>query len=216
MKYQLVIFDCDGVLVDSEPISNKIFAACFQEIGIPITYEIAVRDYVGLSLKSCFAHIEETYGKAIPVDFEKNMQDRTKAAFLQELRAVPGIAEAIASIRETGAKICVASSGEIDKMQVSLGVTGLWHTFAPHVFSATEVERGKPHPDLFLHAAARMGVAPKHCAVIEDSPYGIRAAKAAGMDAYGYVGSALAKPLADDGAVEFNDMSELLLLITDC
>jgi HAD superfamily hydrolase (TIGR01509 family) len=214
MRYELIIFDCDGVLVDSEPISNQIFAACFQEIGIPISYEIAVRDYVGLSLKSSFEHIEKTYGKRIPADFEDNMQDQTKAAFLRELQPVPGVREAIANIKDAGAKVCVASSGEIDKMEVSLGVTGLWHAFAPDIFSATEVERGKPHPDLFLHAARRMAVAPERCAVIEDSLYGARAAKAAGMDAYGYVGGEDAKPLADEGAREFRDMAMLRAMLS--
>jgi len=213
MQYELIIFDCDGVLVDSEPVSNQIFAACFQEIGIPISYEIAVRDYVGLSLKSCFEHIEKTYGKTIPQDFEENMQDRTKAAFLRDLQPVPGVRKVVSDIKDTGAKVCVASSGEIDKMEVSLGVTGLWHDFAPDIFSATEVERGKPHPDLFLHAARRMSVAPERCAVIEDSLYGARAAKAAGMDAYGYVGGEDAKPLADEGAREFGDMANLVSLL---
>ncbi len=213
MRFELVIFDCDGVLVDSEPVSNRIFAECFQEIGIPISYEIAVRDYVGLSLKSCFAHIEANYGKPIPDGFEADMQGRTMTAFLQDLRAVPGVREAIGEIRAAGAKICVASSGEHEKMQVSLGVTGLWHLLSPDIFSATDVARGKPHPDLFLHAAKRMSVAPDRCAVIEDSPPGVQAATAAGIAAFGYTGGELAKPLACHGAREFSDMADLAGLL---
>lgn len=213
MRYDLVIFDCDGVLVDSEPVSNRIFAACFQEIGIPITYDIALRDYVGLSLNSCFAHIETTYGKPIPDGFLEQMQKRTMAAFRDSLQPVPGVGEAVAAIQVAGARVCVASSGEQDKMRVSLGVTELWDRFAPNIFSATEVERGKPHPDLFLHAARNMAAEPSRCAVIEDSAYGVRAARAAGMDAFGYVGGEISKPLAADGAREFSAMADLPTLL---
>ena len=213
MRYRLVIFDCDGVLVDSEPIANRIFSSCFQEIGIPITYDIAVRDYVGLSLNSCRELVRERYGRTIDDEFLAGMQRRTMAAFHQELRAVPNIAAALSAIQSAGASICVASSGDMDKMRTSLGLTDLWSRFDPHIFSATQVARGKPAPDLFLHAAARMAVAPADCAVIEDSPYGIRAAKAAGMDAFGYVGGEINKPLVQEGATEFDDMADLPALL---
>ena len=213
MNFDLIIFDCDGVLVDSEPIANRILAESLQETGFPVSYATCVRDYVGLSLGSCFALIEEQFGKPVPDGFENKLQRRTFAAFENELRAIEGIDAAVDAIRGAGARVCVASSGDHEKMQVTLGITGLWELFAPDIFSATEVARGKPHPDLFLHAAERMGVMPQACAVIEDSPYGIRAAKAAGMTAFGYVGGELAKALSAEGAVEFDHMERLPQLL---
>ena len=209
MRPELVIFDCDGVLVDSEPASNRLLAQCFAEAGFPISFEDCVRDFVGLGLETCAEQAERRFGRPLPDGFVDQVRDRTVAALSVEIEAVVGAPGAVAALAEAGLSLCVASSGEFSKMRVTLGATGLWAAFHPHIFSASQVARGKPHPDLFLFAAERMGVAPEKCTVIEDSSYGIAAAKAAGMRALGYVGGALAKDLAAYGCETFADMGEL-------
>lgn len=213
MPYDLIIFDCDGVLVDSEPVSNRILADCFREEGFAVSYEKAVADYVGLSLKSVFAMAEAEFGRQLPDGFETRLQERTLAAFRENLQAVRGVGEVIDRLRAAGLPLCVASSGEVSKMEVSLGVTGLWDRLSPHIFSATQVAKGKPAPDLFLYAAAQMGAAPERCAVIEDSIYGVEAALAAGMSPFGYMAGPEAKPLQKHGAKAFHHMADLPALL---
>ena len=209
MRPELVIFDCDGVLVDSEPAANRLLAQCFQEADFQISYEDCMRDFVGLRLETCAEQAERSHGRSLPEGFVADVRARTLAVLGQGIEAVPGARGAVAALAAAGLSLCVASSGEHSKMEVTLGATGLWSAFHPHIFSASQVARGKPHPDLFLFAAQCMNVEPENCAVIEDSPYGIQAARAAGMRALGYVGGGLAKDLAAHGAETFTDMSEL-------
>lgn len=212
----LVIFDCDGVLVDSEPIANTCFARALQREGLNWSVEETMRRLMGRSMKSCVEIIEGELGRALPTDFVDRLQADTMQAFQDApLRAVPGVIAAIDAIEGAGAVTCVASSGGFDKMRVTLGITGLWQRFEGRIFSSSEVPRGKPFPDLFLHAALRMDQQPFACTVIEDSLPGIQAARAAGMRAMAYVGASYT-----DGAVlraagghPFDDMAKLPALV---
>ena len=204
----LLIFDCDGVLVDSEPPANRVLCATLNELGLEITLADTVRHFIGRSLDSCIERIETEFGLPLADDFRQRLQRRTFAAFRDELRAVPGI---VPVIEQLTVPYCVASSGTIEKMRFTLGLTGLLAHFEGRMFSATEVTRGKPHPDLFLHAARRMGHPPERCVVVEDSPPGVAGAIAAGMGVFGYAGGALADAAAlrAGGATVFADMADL-------
>jgi HAD superfamily hydrolase (TIGR01509 family) len=187
----LVIFDCDGVLVDSEPIASRVLAELLTEIGFPFTMEQSIESFTGLSLATVLGQIEALWGRSLPTDFRQRLQDRDEAAFRAELQAMKGVAAAVESLPMPS---CVASSGTTRKIRTNLGTTGLLHLFDPHLFSAEMVARGKPAPDLFLHAAQSMGVAPADCIVVEDSVAGIQAARAAGMLPIGFAGGGHAGP----------------------
>jgi HAD superfamily hydrolase (TIGR01509 family) len=211
--WDLAIFDCDGVLVDSEPISNRIFTEMLNEIGLRTTHEETMRDFVGRSMASCMAIVAERLGRPAPDEFVATMQARTFAAFRDGLHAVPHVGAALDALDAAGIPTCVASSGEHEKMRTTLGITGLLPRVDGRLFSATEVPRGKPHPDLFLHAARRMGAEPSRCAVVEDSPVGVRAAVAAGMTVLGFATRGQGDALAAAGAVVFDDMRALPRLL---
>jgi HAD superfamily hydrolase (TIGR01509 family) len=204
----LVIFDCDGVLVDSEPLSNAALAAVLTAHGLPMTPEQATAAFMGRSWASCEARIAELLGGPVPDGLQAEYEAARDAAFRDGLRAVPGVEAAIDAVEAAGAATCVASSGDHAKMAFTLGMTGLRERFAGRTFSAVDVARGKPAPDLFLHAAAAMGAAPADCTVVEDSPVGVRAARAAGMRVLGFAGRTAASALADADAV-FGSMDEL-------
>lgn len=206
MSFDLVIFDCDGVLVDTEPLANAVFAAALNEIGLPVTYEEVCRDFIGLSLPRCLELVERRRGEPLPAGFVEELQRRTFDAFRRELQAIPGIREALDRI---SMPLCVASSGDHEKMRLTLGLAGLLPRFEGRMFSAMDVERGKPHPDLFLRAANEMGAAPERCAVVEDSLPGVRAAVAAGMTVFGYAARASAEQLEGAGATIFTEMAGL-------
>jgi HAD superfamily hydrolase (TIGR01509 family) len=203
---ELVIFDCDGVLVDSEPIANRVLAQALTEIGLETTLESSMRDYMGRSWTACVEIFQTRLRRPLPPAFEPDFWKRLDEAFRAELRPVPGIHEALARIPTP---TCVASSGRIDKMRLTLGQAGLWDRFEGRIFSAADVARAKPFPDLFLHAASRMGAAPATCAVVEDSPRGVEAGVAAGMRVLGFAARTDAAALAAAGAEVFRDMREL-------
>ncbi len=206
-----MIFDCDGVLVDSEPIANRVLALSLSEIGLATTVESSMRDYMGRSWPACVEIFEARLGRPLPPAFEASFWARAEAALRAELRPVPGIHEALERIPTP---TCVASSGRIEKMRVTLGVTGLLGRFEGRIFSAADVPRAKPWPDLFLHAAERMGASPATCVVVEDSPRGVEAGVAAGMRVLGYAERTDAESLAAAGAEVFRDMRELPEIIT--
>ncbi len=211
----LVIFDCDGVLVDSEPLANTCFARALQGEGLDWTVEETMRRLMGRSMKSCVEIVEGQLGRALPADFVDRLQADTLQAFRDApLKTVPGVVEAIDAIEAAGIATCVASSGGLDKMQVTLGVTGLWARFEGRIFSSTQVPRGKPFPDLFLHAAIQMNEQPFDCTVVEDSLPGVQAARAAGMRALAYVGATHsdAAALQAAGGRTFDSMSSLPML----
>lgn len=181
----LVIFDCDGVIVDSEPIASRVMAEMVSDMGYAMTAAEAVERFTGISLDAVMHKLQTELGLTIPYDFVARLHYRDEEAFRAHLKPVPGVPEMLDRL---SLPRCIASSGSFAKMEVTLGATGLWDRFAPHIFSASQVEHGKPAPDLFLYAAAQMGHAPAACAVVEDSAAGIRAARAAGMRALGFAG----------------------------
>jgi HAD superfamily hydrolase (TIGR01509 family) len=206
----LVIFDCDGVLVDSEVISNRVLARALTEVGLATTLADAQRDYQGLLLADIVSSAQAKLGCPLPEGFLERIERDRATAFERELQPVPGAAEAVEAVRRAGVAVCVASQGKIEKTRLSLGLTGLSGLFADRaLFSAREVLRGKPHPDLFLHAARNMGVAPGRCAVVEDSPSGVAAAVAAGMRALRYSADSDEAALRDAGAEVLWSLSEL-------
>ena len=213
----LVIFDCDGVLVDSERLIVKLEAQICRERGWALTEDDIIREFVGLSDTAMRARLSELVGVELADDWDAEYTDRYRRALAELVEAVPGVAAAIDAIEQAGIATCVASSGSHQKMALTLGRTGLLTRFEGRIFSSTdpEVERGKPAPDLFLFAASRMGVEPHRCAVVEDSPFGLVAALEAGMSAFGFTGSVMpSQMLALDGVTRFGSMSALPRLVT--
>jgi HAD superfamily hydrolase (TIGR01509 family) len=183
----LVIFDCDGVLVDSESISNEVLARMLTEEGLPTTLPEARREYQGLLLAEVAAKAQARLPRPLPRDWLADFERRRAAVFSRELQPVPGAREAVERITAAGLAVCVASQGKLQKTRTSLDLTGLRHLFPEQaLFSAHQVPRGKPHPDLFLHAAHAMGVKTPDCVVVEDTPSGVTAAVSAGMGVLGY------------------------------
>lgn len=213
-RYDLVILDCDGVLVDSEPIANRILAARLTELGLPTTPDQTVERYLGISSAKVLADVERRLEGPAPEDFLADFLTACLAAFDAELEAVEGIEAVIDALGAAGIATCVASSGEHEKIRHTLGHTGLLGRFDGRIFSTTEVSRSKPAPDLFEHAAAAMGTEPERCAVVEDSPVGVTAALAAGMDVFAYAGRTPRERLERDRVRIFSRMPELPALLT--
>lgn len=185
-RFDLVIFDCDGVLVDSERIANREFASLLKEIGLDFTLPQMFETFVGNTMARCVEIITERLGHAPPADLLDRYHAMIRVALEREVTPVPGIVELLDALDAVQIPYAVASNGEHRKMQTTLGVTGLMPRFEGRRFSATDVVRPKPAPDLFLHAARVMGVAPDRCVVIEDSPLGVQGACAAGMTVIGF------------------------------
>ncbi|MEO9298147.1 HAD family hydrolase [Devosia alba] len=191
MTIDLVIFDCDGVLVDSEPLAMRILVKAIANQGITISPADAYRDFLGRSLASISASLHDNHGAPLGSAALQAMRTDLYALYRQELRASLGLPAILDQLKMP---LCVASSSTPERIHLSLELTGLLARFAPHIYSASMVANGKPAPDLFLHAASAMQVAPQNCLVIEDSPAGIIAAKRAGMRVFGYVGGSHALP----------------------
>jgi HAD superfamily hydrolase (TIGR01509 family) len=181
---RLVIFDCDGVLVDSEPISISVLVHAMNDLGVSITEEQAYQRFLGRSLATVIDTLETEFNIHAGEAFLEGIRDELYARFREELKPIDGIG---ATIDALGIPCCVASSSQVERIRLSLSVTGLIDKL-PNIFSASMVKRGKPAPDLFLHAADQMHVEPANCLVIEDSPAGIAAAKAAGMTVFAFTG----------------------------
>ncbi|WP_412538955.1 HAD family hydrolase [Longispora sp. K20-0274] len=202
----LVIFDCDGILVDSEPLALRANSVSLAEYGWPLTDDEILERFLGRSHAAIQAEVAGRLGVARAAEWAARFH-ALHHADLEEVLAVDGI---VAALDEISAPTCVASSGTHEKLRQTLGRTGLYPRFEGRIFSATEVEHGKPAPDLFLHAAASLGVAPERCVVVEDSRYGVMAARAAGMRSLGYTGGVTpAAALEGPGTVLFDDMREL-------
>ena len=211
LSFTAVIFDCDGVLVDSEPVSNAILAAVLSELGLPTTPAESISDFMGRSWSHVVAVVTDRLGAPPPPDLEQRYRTRLYAAYDAGVPAVPGIAEALDAIELPR---CVASSGPHEKIRRGLETAGLRGRFDEQaIFSGQDVAHGKPAPDLFLHAAARMGFDPPHTAVVEDSPVGVEAARAAGMTVFGYAERTPAAALQTAGAQPFASMAELPTLL---
>ncbi|GAB6052645.1 HAD family hydrolase [Magnetospira thiophila] len=213
---ELMIWDCDGVLVDSEPLAARVLAEMLTEWGAPHSSEDCFERYTGISMASVMTKVTALTGIVLPEDFEGQVRARDEAVFRRELRAISGVAEVVRGLPQ---RHCVASSGSPAKIERSLTLTGLFDLFAPNLFSAAMVKNGKPAPDLFLHAAQMMGVAPGRCLVIEDSVSGVCAGRAAGMRTFGFAGGGHCGPgygeqLQEAGAMRvFSRMTDLLSLM---
>ncbi len=212
---QLVIFDCDGVLVDSEPISNGVLAQMLSAEGLPTTLSEARRDCQGLLLSEVLSNAEAKLGRSLPAGWLADYERERAEVFRRELEPVPGAAEAVQRVSAAGISVCVASQGKLEKTRLSLGLTGLIDLFPDGaLFSAYSVARGKPHPDLFLHAAGVMGAEPSRCVVVEDTPIGVTAAASAGMRVLGYAADADETELRRAGAEAlFDSLTELPALL---
>ena len=209
-RFDLVIFDNDGVLVDSEWHANGILAALLCEAGLPSTRESCIADYMGSSMRRVREIAETRLGRPLPADLEERYHARLFDAFRASLTAVPGVAE---TLEQIALPTCVASSGTHERIRLALTTTGLLARFEGRIFSAQDVARGKPEPDLFLHAAKTLAIRPERCAVIEDSPLGVEAANRAGMTAFGFARLTPAEHLRDAGGGVFTSMHELPTLL---
>jgi FGGY-family pentulose kinase/HAD superfamily hydrolase (TIGR01509 family) len=210
---EVVIFDCDGVLVDSDVIALAVTRRRLSEAGLRLTDEETRERFLGMRLDSVVRSFETELGAPLPKEFPDDLSREILATFARELKGVEGVRKAIEGLR---ARVCVASSSTPERLRLALRVTGYEALFAPNIFSAAEVAQGKPNPDLFLFAARAMGAAPKDCLVIEDSVAGVTAARAAGMRVFGFVGAShFSRP--DEGAdltaagaeLIFDDMARL-------
>ncbi|MER9411077.1 HAD family phosphatase [Mesorhizobium sp. M0589] len=212
---KLVIFDCDGILVDTENLANRRLAEWFVAAGYPTTFEYCRKYFSGRSMASVQKEIEETTTVRLGADFVDRWNAGLPELFAHGVEAIPYVRDFIEAVRAAGIPYCVATSARISKMHITLGQTGLLPLFEHAMFSSTMVGRGKPFPDLFLHAAKTMGFAPADCIVIEDSVAGTQAGIAAGMRVYSYHGDPYSDRdgLAGAGGVLFDDMRELAGLV---
>ena len=216
MPVDLIIFDCDGVLVDSEVISCRVHAEVLSRHGYPITADQVFERFLGRSTRQATLEIEAELGRTLPDEYREQLQSELFGAFEAELEAIHGIHDVLDQLSY---RVCVASSGSQQRMRVSLGSTGLYERLAPNIFSASQVRNGKPAPDLFLFAADEMKVPPERCVVVEDSIAGVGGARAAGMAVFGFHGGShcrpgYAEPLRRAGAdLTFDDMRRLPELI---
>jgi HAD superfamily hydrolase (TIGR01509 family) len=210
-----VVFDCDGVLVDSERLAVRTEAAILAELGWPLSEDEIVERFVGRSAAYMHAEVELALGRS--VDWEAEFSPRYRAVFDEELEQIEGVADVLDSLAASGTAVCVASSSTHRALAYKLALTGLSGYFEDRVFSTDDVPRPKPEPDVFLHAASTMRVEPTNCAVIEDSAAGIAAGLAAGMAVFGFAGGVTPRArLAAPGVTVFTAMAELPgLLSTD-
>ncbi|MER7765717.1 HAD family phosphatase [Kitasatospora sp. NPDC096140] len=214
LPVELVIFDCDGVLLDSERLAVRVDEQVLKAVGWPLTQEEIVERFLGRSHAYMTAEVEAHAGVVLEPGWDKRFQHLYDEAFAAELAPVEGVTAALAELERAGTTDCVASSSSHSRLRATLGRTGLLPRFAGRVFSSEDVERGKPAPDLFLHAAATMGVEPAACLVVEDSKYGVAAARAAGMRSLGFHGGLTPEHwLAGPGTRTFADMRELPALV---
>ncbi|MCI5065751.1 HAD family hydrolase [bacterium] len=207
----LVIFDCDGVLIDSERILNEVYRECLQEVGLELSLAEVIHAFKGRSSQDCLVIVEQMLGRAVSEQQLSHKYEELGAQrFQEEIGPIPGIKEVL---EELPFRRCVASSSSHDHIRLGLERSGLLPYFTEGIYSASDVSRGKPAPDLFLHAASEMGVAPEECVVVEDSPAGVEGAVAAGMQALGFVDLTPASELQAAGAQTFHRMRELPGLI---
>jgi len=215
-SFDLIIFDCDGVLVDSEVISCRTHAEVLTRHGYPISVDEVHDRFLGRSAREARLEIERELGRSLPDDLDSQLRAELNRCFAETLEAIPGITQALDDISQA---VCVASSGSPERIRTSLTLVNLHHRFVPNIFSAQQVEHGKPAPDLFLFAAGQMQVPPARCVVVEDSIPGVIAARAAGMAVLGFHGGSHCRPstataLRKAGATAtFEDMRRLPALI---
>ncbi|MDW8850839.1 HAD family hydrolase [Flavobacterium sp. MMLR14_040] len=206
MNTKCIIFDCDGVLVDTEKIGNGILLAMAAEHGFEMKLEDAYRDFNGRNLKECFQHIETAIDKKLPESFENEYRTKSFEAFRTQVKPMEGVVEFIEKLK---IPYCVASSGPVDKIRLNLEVAGLLDKFENRIFSSYQINSWKPEPGIFLHAAKEMGFDVKDCIVVEDSKAGVKAGKSGGFKVYGFANGYNNEDLANEGAILFNSYEEL-------
>lgn len=211
MKYQCVIFDCDGVLVDSEGITATVIADLSRDLGLEMDETFIHTMFMGKSFNQIMLYLEDQISASLPPNFEHVYRQRTFDAFSRELKPIVGIEYVLNAI---GVHFCVASSGPASKIRHNLTVTGLIHHFENKIFSCYDIGCWKPKPDIFLHAARTMGFEPEQCAVVEDSPIGVQAALAGGFDTYVYSPVDTPNQKQPNGAIYFKQMEQLLPLLS--
>lgn len=209
MERILVIFDCDGVLVDSEPIANQVKADLFGAYGLVLSPEQAESHFKGLSIPAMVAKIRTDWGVTLPPDFRSRLETVVWAVLEANLQPIAGVAEAVAAVAQSGYALCVASGSSREFTRRKLRMTGLLPHFEDSLYSADQVPRGKPFPDVFLYAASMMGFAPERCVVVEDSVPGVQAGTEAGMRVLAFASTGDAEALQTAGGVVFTDMAEL-------
>lgn len=204
--HKCIIFDSDGVLVDSESLSARVFQEMARELGFELDFETAVEQFAGISMKENLQFIQKNIRGSLPDDFEQDFRRRTYEVFRTDLKAVPGIKDLIGKLQ---LPFCVASSGPVEKIRLNLGLVGLLDKFENKIFSSYDIGKWKPDPGIFLYAAAEMGYEPGECLVVEDSAAGIRAGLAGGFLVYALAGKKRKEHFEQLGAVVFEDMREL-------
>ena len=206
MKYNCIIFDCDGVLVDSEAISAKIFQQMVAELGCKLDFETVLNQITGTSMKENLNFFRKELDRELPDDFETEFRKRSYEAFKTGLKPIKGIHDLL---NKLNIPVCVASSGPVEKIRLNLTSTNLVHFFGENIFSSYEIQSWKPDPEIYLHAAKVMGFNPEECAVIEDSEVGIKAAKAGGFDVFGFAHDKNKTAFEELGATVFSNVDEL-------
>lgn len=208
-KYKCVIFDCDGVLVDSEPLANGVFVEMANELGANIDLDYAYRYFKGDSFKNCQNHVQKILDKPLPQNFEEEFRQRSFKSFTNNLKAIEGIESIIKSLE---IPFCVASSGPQSKIKHNLKLTGLFDYFEGRIFSCYDINKWKPEPDIFLHAAKTMKFSINECLVIEDTIIGINAAKSGGIDVFGFADDYTYGLFKNETTEVFRDTEELKFL----
>jgi HAD superfamily hydrolase (TIGR01509 family) len=210
MKYNCIIFDCDGVLVDSEAISAKVFQEMILELGTEIDFETVLEQITDTSMKENLLFISKFINGNLPASFETDFRKRSYEAFKTNLKPIKGIHELLNKLK---IPVGVASSGPVEKIRLNLTTTNLIQFFGENIFSSYEIGSWKPEPEIYLHAAKKMGFKPSECAVIEDSIAGVKAAKAGGFDVYAFTREANKTIFKELRATVFFEMDELNRLI---
>ena len=205
----LVLFDCDGVLVNSEPISNIIFTELLNAAGVDLDLDGMQQRYTGMSMPDIRIKIHGEFGITLSDDWDGQYYERCKQAFEADLEPIAHVRDAVLAVRDAGLPYCVASSGPMHKMTTTLGITELLPLFEGHMFTGWDVPKSKPHPDLFWHAAKHYGAANDQCVVVEDSLYGVQAGLAADMMVLGYTPPSNMHDLSAQPVRLFDDMRAL-------
>ncbi|WP_299530172.1 HAD-IA family hydrolase [Ulvibacterium sp.] len=211
MKYKCIIFDCDGVLVDSELITAKVLVAMGKDLGLHIDLDFVTNEFLGKSLNDIMQYLDVLVEGHLPANFELEYRKKTYKAFKNEIQPIEGIHSVIENLE---VPFCVASSGPLEKIRANLTTTGLIDKFEGRIFSCYEIQSWKPNPDIFLHAAKNMGFRPEECAVVEDSEVGVQAALAGGFDVFLYSKNGHEYPNDLEVASVFQEMSDLEMLLS--
>lgn len=212
MKYKCIIFDCDGILVDSEATSIGVLVQMASEIGVHIDFSKAMQLYSGQSLSYCLHHIEQQSNTTFSDNKIEYFRQKTYRAFRQDLKAIPGVEQVL---QKLDVPVCVASNAPLEKIKLNLNLLNFSDYFKGKLYSAYDIQKWKPEPDLFLYAAAQMGFDIHDCAVIEDSVAGVQAAVKGGFDVYAYASINNDSQLKAEGGIVFNHMSQLITLLNE-